>query len=93
MAAAAAGLPPPKLVAEPVAAARYFAGHPGLDIGVGSHLVVYDFGAGTFDASVVRRTNTSPAMPRHLLSDADIGAELLGGARRRLGADTSRSTE
>jgi hypothetical protein len=51
-AARAAGLRPPTLVTEPVAAATcYPAGAPG-----GSCVVVYDFGAGTFDASVVRRT-------------------------------------
>ncbi|WP_327000409.1 Hsp70 family protein [Dactylosporangium sp. NBC_01737] len=50
-AAAAAGFTDATLVAEPVAAAHAFA--EGLV--VGSHIVVYDFGAGTFDASVVRR--------------------------------------
>jgi hypothetical protein len=49
---AAAELPAPRLVVEPVAAAyRFAAGVP-----VGEPFLVYDFGAGTFDASVVRRT-------------------------------------
>jgi molecular chaperone DnaK (HSP70) len=51
-AAAAAGLGTVTLVAEPVAAAHAFA----KGLAVGSHVVVYDFGAGTFDASMVRRT-------------------------------------
>ncbi|UWZ59786.1 Hsp70 family protein [Dactylosporangium aurantiacum] len=51
-AATAAGLGPVTLVAEPVAAAHAFAG----GLAVDAHVVVYDFGAGTFDASVVRRT-------------------------------------
>ncbi|WP_211253094.1 Hsp70 family protein, partial [Glycomyces tenuis] len=44
------------LVPEPVAAATYFAESLGHRIAPGSSLVVYDLGAGTFDASVVRRT-------------------------------------
>ncbi|GAB2963886.1 hypothetical protein GCM10027280_61010 [Micromonospora polyrhachis] len=44
------------LVAEPVAAASYFATMAGNRMPVGSHALVYDLGAGTFDASVVRRT-------------------------------------
>jgi actin-like ATPase involved in cell morphogenesis len=48
-----AGLNPPRLVAEPVAAAGYFVSVLGRSIPPGAALVVYDFGAGTFDASVV----------------------------------------
>jgi ABC-type branched-subunit amino acid transport system substrate-binding protein len=55
-AAAAAGLPQPLLVAEPVAAASYFVGTIGAHLPIGGCAVVYDFGAGTFDATVVRRT-------------------------------------
>jgi hypothetical protein len=40
-----------------VAAATYFVEVVRADLPVGSCLVVYDFGAGTFDASVVRRTD------------------------------------
>ncbi|WP_415646617.1 Hsp70 family protein [Stackebrandtia soli] len=57
-AAEAAGLPEPLLVPEPVAAATYFAQYLEHDIPVGSAVVVHDFGGGTFDASVVRRTET-----------------------------------
>jgi len=46
-----AGLPRPELVAEPVAAAHAYGRLP-----EGGTLLVYDLGAGTFDASVVRRT-------------------------------------
>src|SRR5690349_6229005 len=55
-AAARAGLEGARLVAEPVAAATYFAEILGRDVPIGSVLVVHDFGAGTFDASVVART-------------------------------------
>ncbi|MEV4707141.1 Hsp70 family protein [Actinoplanes sp. NPDC049316] len=55
-AAARAGLEGARLVAEPVAAATYFAEVLGRDVPIGSVVVVHDFGAGTFDASVVART-------------------------------------
>jgi hypothetical protein len=55
-AAASAGLAGARLVAEPVAAATYFAEVLGRDVPIGSAVVVHDFGAGTFDASVVART-------------------------------------
>ena len=42
-------------VPEPVAAAHYFTAVMGQQVPLASALVVYDFGAGTFDASVVRR--------------------------------------
>jgi hypothetical protein len=54
-AAARAGLPGARLVAEPVAATTYFAEVLGRDVPLGSVVVVHDFGAGTFDASVVAR--------------------------------------
>jgi len=57
-AAAAAGLGDGRLVAEPVAAATYFAQVLGRDVPIGSAVVVHDFGAGTFDASVVVRRST-----------------------------------
>ncbi|GAA2894450.1 hypothetical protein Acy02nite_59940 [Actinoplanes cyaneus] len=57
-AAARAGLSGPRLVAEPVAAATYFAEVLGRDVPIGSVLMVHDFGAGTFDASLVARTAT-----------------------------------
>jgi molecular chaperone DnaK (HSP70) len=50
---ARAGLPTPKLVSEPVAAAAYFLTRDGATLE--RCAVVYDFGAGTFDAGVVRR--------------------------------------
>ncbi|MEU5873237.1 Hsp70 family protein [Glycomyces sp. NPDC047369] len=52
-AALAAGMPAPLLLPEPVAAARYFAEVLGHRIEPGRALVVYDLGAGTFDASAV----------------------------------------
>nr|MDT0659005.1 Hsp70 family protein [Micromonospora sp. DSM 115978] len=55
-AARAAGLGTPTLVDEPVAAAAHFVGATGVRLPVGACALVYDLGAGTFDASVIRRT-------------------------------------
>jgi hypothetical protein len=57
-AAQRAGIPPTGLVPEPVAAAHSFLALAGGTIPVGAGIVVYDLGAGTFDASVVRRSPT-----------------------------------
>ncbi|MEU6861632.1 Hsp70 family protein [Glycomyces sp. NPDC046736] len=57
-AAASAGALDPQLLPEPVAAARYFTEVLGRAIGPGQAVVVFDMGAGTFDASVVARTDT-----------------------------------
>ncbi len=54
-AAARAGLPGARMVAEPVAAAQYFLGTNRIQLPVGACAVVYDLGGGTFDATVVRR--------------------------------------
>ncbi|MFC4040221.1 Hsp70 family protein [Dactylosporangium siamense] len=56
-AARGAGMAEPVMVAEPVAAAAYFVEALGHAVPVGQCVVVYDFGAGTFDASVVGRTD------------------------------------
>ncbi len=52
-AAATAGLGQVRLVPEPVAAAAYFTQVLGREVPIGAVVVVHDFGAGTFDASVV----------------------------------------
>ncbi|MEU6246793.1 Hsp70 family protein [Glycomyces sp. NPDC047010] len=57
-AAARSGLGRVRMVPEPVAAATYYAEALKHRAAVGSSVVVYDLGAGTFDASVVRRTET-----------------------------------
>ncbi|MEU5871981.1 Hsp70 family protein [Glycomyces sp. NPDC047369] len=57
-AAARSGLGAIRMVPEPVAAATYYAEALKHRAAVGSSIVVYDLGAGTFDASVVRRTET-----------------------------------
>jgi actin-like ATPase involved in cell morphogenesis len=53
---AAAGLPNVRLVAEPVAAAMYYVDIAGSRVPAGRPVMVFDFGAGTFDATVIRRT-------------------------------------
>ncbi|MFG1922068.1 Hsp70 family protein [Cryptosporangium sp. NPDC048952] len=55
-AAAIAGIPSALLVPEPVAAAYSFVAQPRVSVAPGQSMVVYDFGGGTFDATVVRRT-------------------------------------
>ncbi|MEV0570413.1 Hsp70 family protein [Dactylosporangium sp. NPDC050588] len=54
-AAGQAGLTVRALVPEPVAAAAYFTAVLGHDVDEGRCLLVYDLGAGTFDATVLRR--------------------------------------
>ncbi len=81
-AAMRAGLGAVTLCAEPVAAAAYFVHVLGHDIPAGQCLLVYDFGAGTFDASVVRRTRDGFAVLAEVgLTDAgglDIDAAIVG---------------
>ena len=55
-AAAKAGFPDARLLPEPVAAAAYYTRELGHEVPVGAAVVVHDFGGGTFDAAVVRRT-------------------------------------
>jgi outer membrane protein assembly factor BamB/Ethanolamine utilization protein EutJ (predicted chaperonin) len=49
-----AGLPDPRLVEEPVAAAIHYVSD---QVGVGEYVGVYDLGGGTFDTAVLRRTD------------------------------------
>ncbi|WP_112138665.1 Hsp70 family protein [Glycomyces dulcitolivorans] len=80
-AAARSGLGRVRLVPEPVAAATYYAEALKHRTAVGSSIVVYDLGAGTFDASVVRRTETgfeTVALDgRNDLGGLDIDAALI----------------
>ena len=52
LAARAAGIEPSRLVVEPTAAAVAY----GNDVPEGDPVLIYDFGGGTFDASIVERT-------------------------------------
>lgn len=80
-AAARSGLGQVRLVPEPVAAATYYAEALKHRMAVGASIVVYDLGAGTFDASVVRRTEhgfTTVALDgRNDLGGLDIDAALI----------------
>ncbi|AVT40032.1 heat-shock protein Hsp70 [Plantactinospora sp. BB1] len=55
-AAQLAGLPIPRTVHEPVSAAAHFVGLPAVDLAEKQLALVYDLGAGTFDATLIRRT-------------------------------------
>ncbi|MDN3241882.1 Hsp70 family protein [Glycomyces tritici] len=80
-AAARSGLGQVRLVPEPVAAATYYAEALKHRMAVGASIVVYDLGAGTFDASVVRRTehgfSTVALDGRSDLGGLDIDAALI----------------
>jgi actin-like ATPase involved in cell morphogenesis/WD40 repeat protein len=80
-AATRAGLGQVRLVPEPVAAATYYAEALKHRMAVGASIVVYDLGAGTFDASVVRRTDhgfeTVALDGRNDLGGLDIDAALI----------------
>ncbi|GAA2145250.1 Hsp70 family protein [Glycomyces algeriensis] len=80
-AAARSGLGQVRLVPEPVAAATYYAEALKHRMAVGASIVVYDLGAGTFDASVVRRTEhgfeTVALDGRNDLGGLDIDAALI----------------
>jgi actin-like ATPase involved in cell morphogenesis len=71
-AAALAGIPRAALVPEPVAAAVHYASTERIE--VGETVAVYDFGGGTFDAAVVRRTTDG----FDVLGETE-GIERLGG--------------
>ncbi|HWH01995.1 MAG TPA: Hsp70 family protein, partial [Pilimelia sp.] len=88
-AAAVAGLPAPRLIAEPVAAASYYTAVLGSAVPVGRALAVYDLGGGTFDATVVRRTPTGfQVLAEHGLADLgglDFDQALVEHLGRRYG--------
>ncbi|MET8147491.1 Hsp70 family protein [Actinoplanes sp. NPDC049668] len=77
---ARAGWPPAtRLVAEPIAAARYFADVLRRPVPVGSALAVFDFGGGTLDIAVVRNEGVTPqGQPRFAVA-ASGGVDDLGG--------------
>ncbi|WP_327008080.1 Hsp70 family protein [Dactylosporangium sp. NBC_01737] len=81
-AAERAGLGTVTLVPEPVAAAEVFRTLDGTDVRPGSAFVVYDLGAGTFDASVVRHgPGTFEVLAAEGLSTSgglDIDAAIVG---------------
>ncbi|MEV0643776.1 Hsp70 family protein [Phytomonospora sp. NPDC050363] len=88
-AARQAGFPEPRLVPEPVAAATYFARHLQHEVPLGSAVVVHDFGGGTFDASVVRRTAEGfEVLAVDGLDDlggVDVDEAIVGHLRSRVG--------
>lgn len=71
-AAETAGLTDVGLLPEPVAAAAYYASTERLE--PGALLAVYDFGGGTFDATVVRKTRSGFAV-----AGTPVGDDSLGG--------------
>jgi len=90
-AAARAGLPALTLVPEPIAAAVYFTTVLGHAVPGGGVLVVYDFGGGTFDTSVLRRRPdggwdvvASDGLPD--VGGIDLDAAIVDHLHRSLGA-------
>jgi actin-like ATPase involved in cell morphogenesis len=81
VAAASRVLPRVSVVAEPIAAASHFVAAAGHPVPPGGVAMVYDLGAGTFDASVVRRTRDGfEVLAAEGLSDAgglDIDAAIV----------------
>jgi molecular chaperone DnaK len=70
-AAMMAGLPEVGLLPEPVAAATWYASQERIE--PGSLIGIYDFGGGTFDASVVRKTSTGVEIHGEAGGDDSIG--------------------
>jgi hypothetical protein len=93
-AAAKVGLGPTSLVAEPVAAARHVVDSGTLEVAAGAALIVYDLGAGSFDAAVVRRSGpTFEVLAQRELPDAgglDLDAAVVAHLGRLLADDTIR---
>ncbi|WP_327002532.1 Hsp70 family protein [Dactylosporangium sp. NBC_01737] len=85
-----AGLADPTLVAEPVAAAMYFTGVLGHRVPDGHAVVVYDFGGGTFDISVVRRLgdgwHVAAASGLDDVGGIDLDAAVVDWTRARVAA-------
>ena len=77
------------LLPEPVAAAIHYAGLT--RVASGSTVAVYDLGGGTFDATVVRKTETGFEIvgePRATdLGGIDVDGALFARVRRDLGGD------
>ena len=89
-AAAEAGVAGASLVAEPVAAAIHYESERG--IAEGDLVAVYDFGGGTFDASVLRCTGDGfelAGQPDGIerLGGIDLDAAILAHVRRSVGSD------
>jgi molecular chaperone DnaK len=89
-AASLAGWPRVRLVEEPVAAATYFTSVLGRQAPIGSVVVVHDFGAGTFDVSVVARTangfNVLAVDGRDDIGGLDIDAAIVSHLGRQYGS-------
>jgi len=73
-AATAAGLPRPRLVPEPVAAAMSFAEEAG--VADGSHVLVYDLGGGTFDTAVLQAQGGGFVVVGHPAGEDRLGGNL-----------------
>ncbi|MEV4537380.1 Hsp70 family protein [Asanoa sp. NPDC049518] len=81
-----------ELVAEPVAAANLFAGVASQAVPAGRCAVVYDFGAGTFDVSVVRHGVGGFEVLATEGRDDCGGLDLDAAIVRRLGETVGRSS-
>ncbi|MFY1674287.1 Hsp70 family protein [Plantactinospora sp. WMMB334] len=90
-AARLAGLPTPTTIHEPVSAAAHFVRLPEVELAEGQPALVYDLGAGTFDATVIRRTGDGfDVVASQGLSDAgglDIDAAIMASVSANLRPD------
>ncbi|WP_422772551.1 Hsp70 family protein [Plantactinospora sp. WMMC1484] len=90
-AARLAGLPTPTTIHEPVSAAARFVRLPDVELAEGQLALVYDLGAGTFDATVIRRTGDGfDVVASQGLSDAgglDIDAAIMASISANLRPD------
>ncbi|QSB06196.1 Hsp70 family protein [Natronoglycomyces albus] len=88
-AARRAALPSARVVAEPVAAAAYYLHTLEHELPIGDAVAVFDAGAGTFDASVVRRSpngfDTLALEGREDLGGLDLDEDLLDHLNRIYG--------
>jgi hypothetical protein len=95
-AARLAGLPQPATVYEPVSAAAWFVSRPDVELAQGQLGLVYDLGAGTFDATLIRRTGPGfDVVASHGLPDVgglDIDATVIASINANLRPEDRRWT-
>jgi len=85
-----AGIPAPRLLAEPVAAARQYLEQDGSRWYDGQPLLVFDFGAGTLDVAAVRRRGNGFEVISYDGMDGLGGLDIDAAIVDRIGAEVAR---